>query len=96
MEIKWTEGVSKQKDLSIFDGKIKGKAQSPRGVFISMNGFDENVINKYSTDSPRIVLMTGEDLMYVLNGSRSLHDVLAAKINALVTEGKIYYSVRNM
>ena len=58
VEIKWEKGLIKQKDLSVFDGKIKGKAQSTRGLFLSANGFDDNAIQKFSGDSPRIILMT--------------------------------------
>jgi len=68
VEAKWTEGPSKQESLSIFDGKIRGKAQSTRGFFISASGFDENAVGKFSGDAPRIVLMTGEDLALVLSG----------------------------
>jgi hypothetical protein len=34
VEAKWTQGLTKQPELSIFDGKIRGKAQSTRGFFI--------------------------------------------------------------
>ena len=68
VEAKWTESQTKQKDLSVFDGKIRGKAQSTRGLFLSANGFDDNAVNKFSGDAPRIVLMTGEDLTMILNG----------------------------
>ncbi len=96
LEMKWTDGLTSQKDLSIFDGKIRGKAQSTRGIFISMNGFDNNVIVKFSNDSPRIILMTGEDLALVLNGTRSLYDVICAKVDALVRYGNIYHLAREM
>ncbi|MBK9039192.1 MAG: restriction endonuclease [Bdellovibrionales bacterium] len=68
IESKWEDGVIKQKDLSVFDGKIRGKAQSTRGLFLSANGFDENAVIKFSGDSPRIILMTGEDLALILSG----------------------------
>jgi hypothetical protein len=55
IESKWEDGVIKQKDLSIFDGKIRGKAQSTRGLFLSAHGFDENAVLKFSGDSPRII-----------------------------------------
>lgn len=96
LEMKWTDGLTAQKDVTIFDGKIRGKAQSTRGVFISMNGFDNNVIVKFSNDSPRIILMTGEDLALVLNGSRGLYDVIYAKVDALVRHGNICHLARNM
>lgn len=91
VEIKWTKEVTKQKDLSIFDGKITGKAQSTRGFFLSASGFDENAINRFSGDSPRIVLMDGKDLALLLNGTYSLFDVMRAKIDAFVRHGNINF-----
>jgi len=96
IETKWEDGLIKQKDLSVFDGKIKGKAQSTRGLFLSANGFDENAINKFSGDSPRIILMTGEDLAMVLNGRILFHDAMKAKIEAIVRYGNINYPIRNI
>lgn len=91
VEIKWLNGTSKQEDLSIFDGKIKGKAQSTRGLFLSFNGFDQNAINKFSGDSPRIILLDGQDFIQILNGYISFFDILKKKIDALVRFGNIFY-----
>lgn len=96
IESKWEDGQIKQKDLSIFDGKIKGKAQSTRGLFLAANGFDENAVNKFSGDSPRIILMTGEDLAMVLNGHVLFHDAMKAKIEAIVRYGNINYPISNI
>jgi hypothetical protein len=96
VELKWEDGVIKQKDLSIFDGKIKGKAQSTRGLFLAANGFDDNAIVKFSGDSPRIILMTGEDLTYVLNARVLFHDAMKAKIEAIVRFGNINFPIRNI
>ena len=94
VEIKWTEGLTRQPDLSIFDGKIRGKAQSTRGFFLSANGFDENAIIKFSGDAPRIVLMTGEDLALVLSGRINFDDAMKAKVDAIVRQGEILYPLR--
>lgn len=96
IESKWEDGLIKQKDLSIFDGKIKGKAQSTRGLFLAANGFDENAIIKFSGDSPRIILMTGEDLAMVLNGRVLFHDAMKAKVEAIVRYGNINFSIRSI
>lgn len=96
IESKWEDGLIKQKDLSIFDGKIKGKLQSTRGLFLSANGFDENAINKFSGDSPRIILMTGEDLAMVLNSRVLFHDAMKAKVEAIVRYGNINFPIRNI
>lgn len=96
IESKWEKGSIKQENLSVFDGKIRGKAQSTRGFFIATNGFDENAIRKYSGDSPRIVLMTGEDLALVLGGQVDFKDGLKAKIETIVRHGTIDFALRNI
>ncbi|MEL6898600.1 MAG: hypothetical protein AAFP90_21085 [Planctomycetota bacterium] len=96
VEAKWIAGATKQKDLSVFDGKIRGKAQSTRGLFLAAEGFDENAVNKFSGDAPRIVLMTGEDLAIVLNGTLPIFDMMKAKVDAIVRYGNINFPARDI
>lgn len=96
VEVKWTQETTKQPELSVFDGKIRGKAQSTRGFFVSANGFDPNAVQKYSGDSPRIILMTGEDLALVLNGQVLFADLLQAKVDAIVRLGSILFHARQI
>ncbi len=96
IETKWEQHTIKQDPLSVFDGKIRGKAQSTRGFFIAANGFDENAIQKYTGDSPRILLMTGEDLALVLSGQIDFQDGIKAKVEAIVRHGNINFALRNM
>jgi len=96
VETKWTQGPTKQPDLSIFDGKIRGKAQSTRGFFVSANGFDATAVQKYSGDSPRIILMTGEDLALVLCGRVLFADAMKAKVDAIVRLGNIMFPIRQI
>jgi restriction endonuclease len=95
VESKWTVKPSEQKDLSIFDGKIRGKAQSTRGCFVSASGISAPAVEKFSGDAPRIVLLTGEDLALILSGRFTFHDALKVKIDAIVRHGKILYELRN-
>ncbi|HEX5340369.1 MAG TPA: restriction endonuclease [Gammaproteobacteria bacterium] len=96
VEAKWTQDPTKQPDLSIFDGKIRGKAQSTRGFFVSANGFDATAIQKFSGDSPRIILMTGEDLALVLCGRVLFVDAMKAKVDAIVRLGNIMFPIRQI
>lgn len=96
VESKWEKDVTKQPDLSVFDGKIRGKAQSTRGLFVSATGFDENAIRKFSGDAPRIVLMTGEDLALVLSGRFTFYDAMKAKVDAIVRHGNILFHLRTI
>lgn len=96
VEVKWTRVATKQKDLSIFDGKIRGKAQSTRGFFLSANGFDDNAISKFSGDAPRIILTTGEDLALILSNQISFFDAMKAKVDAIVRYGNIKLALRSI
>lgn len=96
VEVKWTSGLTKQDDLAIFDNKIRGKAQSTRGFFLSVNGFDESAISKFSGDAPRIVLMTGDDLCLILEDKITFDDAMKAKVDAIVRKGCIYLPLRGL
>ncbi|MES1950552.1 hypothetical protein S4A8_06835 [Salinisphaera sp. S4-8] len=96
VEVKWTSELTKQPDLSIFDGKIRGKVQSTRGFFLSQSGFDDSAIVKFSGDSPRIVLMSGEDIALILGGQILIEDAMKAKIDAIVRHGTIFFPLRTM
>lgn len=96
VEVKWIEGLVKQEHLSVFDGKIRGKAQSTRGLFLAANGFDPKAVLKFTGDSPRILLMTGEDLALVLAGTVDFYDLLRAKVDALVRHGVIDLPAREV
>jgi hypothetical protein len=95
VEIKWTKDASSQPDLSIFDGKIKGKGQSTRGFFLSINGFDENSVSKFSGDAPRIILMDGQDFYLILEELTTFYDLMKLKTDALARKGNIYISYGN-
>lgn len=95
VEIKWTDGVSNQSDLSIFDGKIKGKGQSTRGFFLSINGFDKHAVSKFSVDSPRIILMDGRDLYIIFEEMTSFYDLMKLKTDSLARKGDIYVNYGN-
>ncbi len=96
VEVKWTKKLTKQDALSIFDGKIRGKAQSTRGFFLSASGFDQGAIDKFSGDSPRIILMSGEDFALVLDGKIRFEDAMRDKIDAIVRKGQILLSLRSL
>ena len=75
---------------TIFDGKIRGKAQSTRGFFLSINGFSENAVVKFSGDSPRIICMDGQDLMLILEERVTFYDLMKLKTDHFVRKGNIY------
>ena len=94
VEIKYESGLIKKDSLSIFDNKIRNKAQSTRGFFLAMNGFDQEHIKDFMGNSPRLILMDGQELVSVLDGRTSLYDVIDGKVRELVKNGKIFYKTQ--
>lgn len=95
VEIKWTQEQSNQSDLAIFDGKIRGKGQSTRGFFLSVNGFDSNAVTKFSGDAPRIILMDGRDFFLIFEEMTTFYDLMKLKTDFLARKGIIYVNYGN-
>jgi hypothetical protein len=55
-----------------------------------MAGFDKNAISKYSGDSPRIILMDGQDFALILEEIITFYDLMRMKTDALARKGDIY------
>lgn len=96
IEAKWTKAQVTQDEISIFDGKIRCKAQSTRGFFLSANGFAPNAIARCSGERPRIILMDGYDLCLILEGKISFPDAMQIKTDALTRKGTPLTSLCSM
>lgn len=59
-------------------------------MFISVNGFREEVIQEYSGEGAKIIFMDGTELVYILEGIISLKECLDKKILDSVKYGKVY------
>jgi len=94
IEIKFESSLTKKESLSIFDDKIRNKAQSTRGFFLAMNGFDQEHIKDFMGHSPRLILMDGQELVAVLDGRTTLYDVVSTKVRELVKNGTIFYKTQ--
>ena len=93
VEVKWIKDLITQKHLSVFDGKIRKKAQSTRGFMLSMNGFNMDSINDWKGDSPRILLFSGQELTTILEGYKTFYDIFKSKVTALVEQGEMFYQM---
>ncbi|MEI7579500.1 MAG: hypothetical protein WCJ58_05705 [bacterium] len=93
VEIKFEAELIKKDPIAIFDNKIKSKAQSTRGFFLAPNGFDQDHVNTFEGNSPRLILMDGLDWIAILEGKFSFFDMLDRKVDELVKSGNIYFKV---
>ncbi len=90
IEAKWTSSSIDEGELLKFRGKIEGKSQFTRGIFISINGFTEEALDQIKQGKqPSFFLMDGYDLAMILEAQYSLSDLLYQKLRKLCEEGKM-------
>lgn len=97
VEAKWQNEPTGQSDLLSFSGKVEGKAQWSRGVFISYSGFSQDGLEAFARGkSTRIVCMDGFDLHCVLSHGLNLGEVIAAKVRRAGETNDAFVSVRDL
>lgn len=90
VEIKWTEEPVKQKDVSIFDWKIKRKWLSTRWLILSINWFDDSAISSAEWDHPKMFFIDWGEFFSVLSGYKTISDILHEKEDNLARIWKVY------
>lgn len=96
VEAKWQKEMPNENEIGGYKRKVDTKLESTRGIFISINGFREEVIKTFEGNKTNILFLTGEDLTYILEGRIDLREVLRAKIGKAAQEGVVYLPVSNM
>lgn len=96
VEAKWIVGFPDSADISSFKNKIESKLSSTRGMFVSVNGFRPEVIQEFSGRDSKIIFLSGQDLIHILEGRLSLREALIIKIEKAAQEGLTYFPVYNL
>ena len=89
VEARWRSQPPTIDDLAGFKVKVDGKLESTRGLFISMIGFNEEVLQHFANTSGKrnVIYMTGQDLALIFGGHIGLVDALLKKIDAAEKQG---------
>lgn len=97
LEAKWEAGALPEAPLLIFRGKVEGKSQFTRGVFVALNGITPDALLAITQGKqPNFFLMDGYDLTIVLEGRMPLDDLLRAKLRLLAEEGRVFVSAKEL
>lgn len=97
VEAKWQNQKTGQSDLLSFSGKVEGKAQWSRGLFISYTGFSHDGLEAFARGkSTRIICMDGFDLHCVLNYDLNLAEVVNRKMRRAGETNDAFISVRDL
>ena len=93
--MKWREATPTSGDLLSFKVKVDGKIESTRGVFVSMAGYDddvlEHVIKTARGSRNNVILFSGRDVSLLFEDGFGLEDALTAKIDAAEQEGRMWH-----
>ncbi|MEU8783246.1 hypothetical protein [Streptomyces sp. NPDC048637] len=75
-----------------FKGKVDGKLDSTRGAFVSMAGYDPDVLDHFVRNARgsrnNIIMFTGQDVSQLFEGRIGLLDALTKKVDAAEQEGR--------
>ena len=96
VEAKWRKDQPNENEIGGFKRKIDTKLESTRGIFISINGFRDEVIKAFDGNKTNILFFDGEDLIHILEGRIDLREVIRAKIDKAAQEGIVFLPVKSM
>lgn len=96
VEAKWQDPLINAGDLYKFSGKISGKFKATLGLFLSFNGFSSESLKVDAPGVKAMILMDGEDIMYILNGKIDLPDLLYRKRRNAAETGNIYLKAKDI
>lgn len=90
LEAKWEKAPIPEKELLVFHAKIEGKSSFTRGVFIAMNGITNDAETAIRIGKqPLFFVITGHDLMMILQGAIPLDSFLRARFRLLAEEAAV-------
>lgn len=96
LEAKWRQLKSSTSDLDNFSGKIKRKLENTLGLFISINGFEDSAVQLYSQNGAAIILMSGADIMAVLEDRISFPELITKKRQHASRTGVIFIEAKDI
>ena len=94
-ECRWRREPSNTRELDGFTGQISRSGRQTMGLFLSINGWSENVpgLLKQSTEKA-IILMQGYDLRAILSEEVELREYILAAVKNLNLNAEPYLGVR--
>lgn len=94
LEAKWTTTMVNESELLVFRGKIEGKSQFTRGLFVSVNGYTREALAAITKGkSPNFVMLDGSHLYRVLEGNVRLDELLCRAVRHLAETGEPYLPI---
>ncbi|OLS17086.1 MAG: hypothetical protein HeimC3_49800 [Candidatus Heimdallarchaeota archaeon LC_3] len=91
VECRWRQKMSDRSELDSLSQKILRSGKQTMGVFLSINGWSENVVPLLKQNPNKdIILLDGYELRTVLNGSNSFEELMTKKLDNLNLKSEPY------
>jgi len=94
-EAKWA-GRSSAKEMDVFASKVQRKLDNTLGLLLSMDGFEDEGVAAHSRQRPVLLLMTGADLMAVVDARIDFEQLLVRKRRFASQTGRILIEFHQM
>ena len=95
VEAKWVTDPVGDRDLHAFHGKLDGKAQWARGLFVSYNGFTDEGLASFGKGK-KAICMEGRDFYDALERGIPLREVLERKVRHAAETGHPFLRVMDL
>ena len=95
-EAKWQKEITGIQDLDAFAGKVRRRLENTLGLFLSINDYSEDAVRAHSSGQAVIFLMTGADLMAVLEGRIDFISLLLRKRRHAAQTGEILLRIHEI
>ena len=97
LEATWQNRQVGEEELNAFAGKVGGKAEWSRGLFVSYSGFSEGGLEAFARGKrTNIVCMSGQDLYELLSRGLPLNELLDRKVRRAAETNEAYVPVREL
>ena len=97
LEARWRNEPAGNSDLLTFAGKVSGKAQWSRGLFVSYTGFSRDGLHAFRQGHPtNLIGLDGLDLSHILSGTLDLREVLRRKARRAAETNRVFVPVREL
>lgn len=94
-EAKWA-GLVAAAEMDVFASKVQRKLDNTLGLMLSIDGFQTEGVDAHSKQRPVLLLMTGADLMSVLEGRIDFVELLVRKRRHASQTGRILIEFSQM
>ena len=91
LEARWRQTAADAPDLYVLRGKVEGKSEWTRGLFVSVNGFSSLASETFAKGRrANLIALDGQDLMLILEQRWTLQDAIRVKLRTAGETGEVY------